>query len=119
MKRMSRRRPFVIALVVGLCLLAAALLVKWAYTPTVEAFVLNDSGQTVSVSACADDPLTITPGHEVAIDPNRKDPRSACLIYDSNTRYVGCLVLGSIDHTGERFFVSSRNISTAESACGD
>jgi len=80
-----------IMVLVGIAAVVLVLLVK-AYTPTTTLYVLNDTQQTVTLSSCSSDPVTIAPGQNVVIDPNRHDPDAACIVYRGETGVdIGCL----------------------------
>ncbi|HSX00494.1 MAG TPA: hypothetical protein VLH38_05655 [Patescibacteria group bacterium] len=111
-----------IAAVLGFIMLGSALLflMTKVITPTVNVVVLNDTDDTVVVSSCGSDPLTLRPGVSAAFDENRNDTRAACLIYSHRSgKYAGCLSTPTTKSHLRTYRVSALDISIPENKCGD
>ena len=109
-------------LVMSLILLAFvvffAIIAKFAYTPTTNINVVNNTNATVEVSVCGSDPATLDPGARVSIETSSNDQKVGCAIYNSLGKYTGCLATPT-NGTIHTFYVTDSKKSIPESACGD
>ena len=109
-----------VAVVISLLILGAGgwFVVHLVFTPTITIYVHNDLSSPVSVSGCGSDPLSLRANEQGPIDPNPDDPRAACLIYDQNTSYIGCLFAPTtVYRDGARVNVSQLDSSVSASSC--
>ncbi len=92
------------------------------YTPTTTLYVVDDLNVAASVSVCSSDPLALSPGDAVAIDPNVHDPNGACAVYTDTAKshYIGCLpVPTTANRAGAEIALSMLNRRTPAGSCGD
>jgi hypothetical protein len=101
--------------------LIVALLVCFAwlvYTPTTTIVVRNDTNSTIQESVCGSNPATIAPHQIVDVDASSNDTKEACVVYNMQDHYIGCL---PIPTTGKQtlFNVSKLNKAIPLKKCGD
>src|SRR5437667_45328 len=80
----------VVVVVIGLPLM----LFFWymIYTPTQDVIVINDTQHEVEASGCGSDILTLKPGESGTFDVPKADSHAACLLYNIQGNYSGCLL---------------------------
>jgi hypothetical protein len=108
-------------LVIGLGL-GGWLVYAAVYTPTETLYVVNDLRVRASVSSCSSDPLDVSPGSSVAIDPNTHDADAACDIYSfvPKFHYLGCLPVPTTQYAaGDHVRLSDLNRGISAGSCGD
>ena len=118
----NRRIGLVVAVVV-LAMSGAWAFVRFAYTPTTTALVVNDTSGTVTLDQCADAAVTLAPGARRQVTPFRDGSRNGCRVFIGKsdlTEVRGCVEIGTKDGqtvSGEVSYVSSMR-SMAGSTCG-
>jgi len=118
----SRKLRLLLLSIAGMVVFGIGALALWvAYTPTMTLHVINDTTNTVTVTACGSDPQTVSSGQTAAVDPNRHDPHAACIIYNGTSQTPsGCLLIPTTRLAADDTVkVSSMVRGVPISKCGD
>jgi hypothetical protein len=62
-------------------------------TPTQDILIKNDTSRWVQISGCGSDPVALNPGEEGPAEVSAGGKTKACDVYNSDTVYIGCLMI--------------------------